>query len=232
MDDDRRALDEVLDRLSKDGTAVFDLDSTLFWTGKRHLRIAREFAELRPELAPIVAGLRAIDIGYDCDLALRAAGWAGDDGEFLRFWGERYFTSEYLAEDEPYPGAVAYVAACAERGRVAYLTGRAEPTMGAGTRDGLERWGLPSGELLMKPSVRLPDAAFKAEALRRLHGVVATFENEPGNANLFARAFPDALHFLVRTVHSPDAEDALPQVRWIDGFADFAPAAPAGALSP
>ncbi len=223
MDESEEALREVLDRLCDGGTVVFDLDSTLFWTGPRHLRILREFAEGDAELERIVDGMRAEDIGYDADLALRAAGWAADSGELLRFWGARYFTSEYLAEDRPYPGALEFAAACAALGDVVYLTGRAEPTMGQGTRDSLARWGFPRGELLMKPSVHLPDSAFKAEAVGRLHGVVATFENEPGNANLLARAFPSALHFLVRTAHSPNAEQASPAVRWIDGFGSFSP---------
>ncbi len=226
MDEGKQALTEVLRQLSDGGTVIFDLDSTLYWTGPRHLRILREFAQGDAELVQVVNGMRAEDIGYDADLALRAAGWGGDSGEFLRFWGARYFTSEYVAEDRPYPGALEFAAACAALGDVVYMTGRAEPTMGSGTRDSLARWGFAEGELLMKPSVRLPDAAFKAEAVARIRGVVATFENEPGNANLFARAFPAGLHFLVRTCHSPRAEAPLPQVRWIDGFGSFATLSP------
>ena len=48
--------------------------------------------------------------------------------------------------------------------------------------------------------------------------VVATFENEPGNANLFLDAFPDALHFLLLTEHSPEAEAPRPELIQTDDF--------------
>jgi hypothetical protein len=58
------------------------------------------------------------------------------------------------------------------------------------------------------------DRAFKDDALSDIRSykgrVIATFENEPGNANLFAQAFPDALHFWLLTLHSPDAERPSP----------------------
>jgi hypothetical protein len=54
------------------------------------------------------------------------------------------------------------------------------------------------------------DRAFKDDALADIRSyqgeVVATFENEPGNANMFLRAFPDALHFLLLTICSPEAD--------------------------
>ena len=42
--------------------------------------------------------------------------------------------------------------------------------------------------------------------------VVASFENEPGNANMFLAAFPDALHVLLQTIHSPGAEPPRPEL--------------------
>ena len=60
----------------------------------------------------------------------------------------------------------------------------------------------------------MSDTGFKDDAtadLRSYRGeVVASFENEPGNANMFLRAFPEALHFLLLTVHSPGAEEPDP----------------------
>jgi hypothetical protein len=68
----------------------------------------------------------------------------------------------------------------------------------------------------LKPSFEMNDRAFKDDALddiRSYQGrVVATFENEPENANLFLRAFPDALHFFLETIHSPNAERPSPEL--------------------
>jgi hypothetical protein len=68
----------------------------------------------------------------------------------------------------------------------------------------------------LKPSFDMADRAFKDEALADIRSyqgeVVATFENEPGNANLFAEAFPDALHFLLETVTSPEPETPRPEL--------------------
>ena len=48
--------------------------------------------------------------------------------------------------------------------------------------------------------------------------VVATFENEPGNANLFVEAFPDAANVLVGHTHRPDAPPPVEQVVRIPDF--------------
>jgi hypothetical protein len=53
--------------------------------------------------------------------------------------------------------------------------------------------------------------------------VVATFENEPGNANLLLEAFPDARHFLLDTVHSPEAEAPDSALIVIEDFTSFQP---------
>ena len=67
----------------------------------------------------------------------------------------------------------------------------------------------------------MEDKAFKDDALsdiRSYHGqVVATFENEPANANLFVRSFPEALHFFLETVSSPEPEEPSPElIRTVD----------------
>jgi hypothetical protein len=78
------------------------------------------------------------------------------------------------------------------------------------------RPGDRSVELHMKPKGGGDDENWKAVAIREIQArslrVVATFENEPGNANLFVAGFPDALHFLLDTVHSPNAEPPCDQL--------------------
>lgn len=214
-------LHDVLADVRSGAVVVFDLDATLLWSGPRHLRIAREFAALRPRAAGSVARMVAEDFGYEAHVALRAAGVRDARllAEFRRFWGQLYFTSKYAMADLPQPGAVDFVHACHERGgRVVYLTGRDEAKMGDGTRRSLLRHAFPLGRgtrLMLKPKTRMSDHEWKQQALPLVEAegrVVATFENEPRNANLYARRFPDALHFLLETVCSPDAEapsDAL-----------------------
>jgi len=212
---------------------VFDLDSTLFTTGPRNLRILREFAargaDRWPEVEAIVASLAVGDIGWGIDACLQARGLT--DGSMLRelraFWRPRFFSDEYLATDLPVPGAVEFVTACHDRGAmIYYLTGRHVGGMEIGTVRALGSHGFPYWRgrcvLHLKPSSAMGDRAFKDDALadvRSYRGrVVATFENEPGNANAFLRAFPEALHFLMQTVHSPGAEAPSPDLVPSDDF--------------
>lgn len=212
---------------------VFDLDSTLFTTGPRNLRILREFAaagvDRWPEVGGIVATLASGDIGWGVAECLRERGL--HDSSMLRelraFWYQRFFTDEYLADDLPVPGAVEFVTACHDHGAmVYYLTGRHVGGMEVGTVRALGAHGFPYGRgrcvLHLKPSFEMSDRAFKDDALadvRSYRGqVVASFENEPGNANAFSRAFPGALHFLMTTIHSPRAEAPVPDLIPNDDF--------------
>jgi hypothetical protein len=232
----RARLNDLL-RLTSDKAAagglpvvVFDLDSTLFSTRPRNLRILREYvAERRPDLVPVVAGLVADDFGWEVRKPLLDRG-VGDEALYAdldRFWFERFFTDAYVVSDEPMPGAAAYATRLWEAGAfVYYLTGRHVGGMEIGTATSLTRHGFPFWRgrvsLHLKPDFRTPDKAHKDEALaeiRSLRGeVVACFENEPANANLFQRAFPDALHFLLQTEHSPDPETPHPDLIRVPDF--------------
>ena len=218
------ALAEVLRRIESAtaaqrlAVAVFDIDSTLYDTGPRNLRILEDFAEsvraARPAIDGWVERVRGADIGWNVMDALRRAGC--DDESLLsqlkRFWGKRFFTDAFVVFDHPVPGAPAFVRACHDRGAlVYYLTGRNVGGMELGTVQALVRDGFPWGSgrtvLHMKPDFATAVAEFKDQALHDIHSlrgeVVATFENEPGNANLFHRAFPGALSFLLETTHAP-----------------------------
>ena len=227
------ALQTTLKRLASTHPAppilVFDLDSTLFSTAARNLRILHEYAEAyggtQPGLTDAASRLSVADMGWNVAEPLRTTGFQ-PNSTLLPFWRERFFTDTYCALDEPTPGAVAYVNTAFNAGAlVYYLTGRHQHGMEKGTLDSLVRHGFPilSGRsvLHLKPDFRTPDAAFKDQAVRRIRelggAVAATFENEPGNANLFARSFPDATHFWIQTIHSPDAEHPRDDlVRFVD----------------
>ncbi|MCY2961252.1 MAG: HAD family hydrolase [Planctomycetota bacterium] len=201
---------------------VFDLDSTLFSTAPRNLAILREFvdenASMHPHLADVAERIGLDDMGWNVHEDLRRFGFS--EAEVLArlkgFWFERFFRDEYLAHDTPVLGAAAFVHACHARGAlIYYLTGRHVGGMEIGTVRSLRENGFPFWRgrcvLHLKPSFEMNDSTFKQEAVldvRSYQGeVVASFENEPGNANMFLRAFPDALHVLLETIHSPNAEE-------------------------
>lgn len=212
---------------------VFDLDSTLFTTAPRNLRILRDFIQAHvgehPHLSELVERIGLDDMGWNVHDDLRRLGV--DDPRVLdrlkAFWGERFFTDDYLRHDEPVPGAAAYVAACHARGAlIYYLTGRHVGGMEIGSVRSLTEKGFPFWRgrcvLHLKPSFEMNDRAFKDDALSDIRSyqgeVIATFENEPGNANLFLRAFPEALHFLLLTIHSPGAEAPSKELVTSDDF--------------
>jgi beta-phosphoglucomutase-like phosphatase (HAD superfamily) len=217
-----------IDRVCASGrlpVAVFDLDSTLFTTGPRNFAILQEFLGEpgREGLARELAQLRQEEIGWNIQDCLRQRG-IGDRAlwdELRRFWTARFFTDAYVLHDRALPGAAAFVTACHTHGAlIYYLTGRHVGGMELGTVAALRSEGFPFWRgrcvLHLKPSFEMGDAAFKDDAvadIRSYRGeVVATFENEPGNANMFLRSFPAALHFLLTTVHSPNAEPGDPQL--------------------
>lgn len=212
---------------------VFDLDSTLFSTKQRNLAILEEFAAEHagefPELAGHVEALEPADMGWNTLQPVRDRGYehARLSERFAPYWYERFFTDEYLAHDVPNPGAVTFAKACHERGALLYyLTGRHVGGMEVGTVQALVRHGFPyfRGRALLhlKPSYDMPDFAYKEQAVGdiRSHGgvVVATFENHPANANLFARSFPDALNFLLETEAPDDAPEPRPELIRIPDF--------------
>jgi len=231
-------MSELLQALEKTATVaasgqlpimVFDLDSTLFNTAGRHLAILKAFAELEPIIHPIVGALTHADFGWRIDGPLRARGFV-DEAVLQRlngYWFERFFTDDWVQHDYPNPGAVAYVQRAHRAGAlVYYLTGRHVGGMERGTMAALLSAGFPvyTGRdiLHLKPSFHDNDKAFKTTALRRIQSlrgtVVATFENEPGNANLFMDAFPSASHFLVSDVRSPDGDQPAPELIEVPDF--------------
>ncbi|OIP30859.1 MAG: hypothetical protein AUK47_24020 [Deltaproteobacteria bacterium CG2_30_63_29] len=207
---------------------IYDLDSTLFNTGARSLQILREFCVLRPELLPFAAALDPATMGYLLQDDLRALGY--EDEAVLEalgdFWKVRFFLDNYIQYDLPYPGALELVQRSIEAGMLPYyLTGRDTENMREGTVKALRSHGFPlDGEIVLrtKPCWEDTDLRFKTEVieeLRALGDVVLVFENEPKNANMFARAFPAATVVLHDTVCSPDPPVLDPEVARVPNLA-------------
>jgi hypothetical protein len=228
-----RPLDEVLQRVSVAARAgerpvvVFDIDSTLFDTARRNLWIVRQWAG-GGAFADLADDLLESEFGWDvAEPLMRRGPLPAEALAALReHWRAHFFTDEAVGHDAPAPGAAAFARAVHDAGGHAYyLTGRHIDGMGLGTAGALTRHGFPLWRgrttLHMKPHFDLPDGRFKALALADIRDTgttVATFDNEPGNCNVFRRAFPSARHFLFGRVRSPDAELPDDGVEALDSF--------------
>jgi hypothetical protein len=201
--------------LGSQAVLAFDLDSTLFDNLPRQARILREFGAARGLMPLGVCMASHWSSGWDMKTAMRNCGLPSEQVEAVydaarSFWLERFFTSEYCAEDVAIEGAAAFTHDVVGTGaQLAYVTGRPE-RMREGTVEAMRRCGLAlPGEgspfLLMKPTQRESDDAFKREAharLGKLGRVVAAFDNEPTHANDYQRQFPEATVFHLATDHS------------------------------
>lgn len=210
-----RALLEQARSLGRQAVLAFDLDSTLFDNRPRQARILREFGVARKLTALAACEPHHWVSGWDMRDAMRRCGLPEAEVEHhfddaRRFWGERFFTSDYCVEDIAIEGAAAFTLAVVETGaQLAYVTGRHEG-MRAGTVECMRRHGLATPDeervhLLMKPGAFDDDDAFKRDAHARLGTlgrVIAAFDNEPTHANDYRRRFPEATVVHLATDHS------------------------------
>jgi hypothetical protein len=200
--------------------AIFDLDGTLFDNRTRTMFILREISEKFSEQVPQL--VEAFDTFQELSLIQYGlqdtfANFKITDRKEIAFitqeWEKRFFTDDYQKFDIPLQGAKSYVTGVHEAGAtVIYLTGRDVSRMLVGTAESLRLFGFPVGivgtMMIVKREFEEKDEIFKRDVvsyLKRLGSIEAIFENEPMNSNILARAFPDALSFLVLTQHRPDA---------------------------
>jgi hypothetical protein len=124
------------------------------------------------------------------------------------------------------PGASAFVNACYTAGAsIVYLTGRDLPNMSVGTFASLRDLGFPIGvvasTLVTKPTYDMPDTEFKravAPAFSRVGHVIASFDNEPANINLFLEYHPHAHAVFVDTQHAPSPPVLDERASVVDSF--------------
>jgi hypothetical protein len=237
FDDQSRLLGTIVSRCShrsSDPTpvVVFDLDGTLMDNRPRTCAILRDFGELVKAQEPAVAeALRQVQpdqLAYLLSDSMERLGIHRTElvAALQVYWRERFFIDDYLTHDIALPGAVKFAHDCYEAGAILiYMTGRDLPLMGTGSFRSLRDLGFPIGvpgtELVLKPDASMPDEAYKrleAPKLARVGRVVAAFDNEPGNCNVFKLHFPDAESVFVDTQHLPGAPPLSPGVATIGDF--------------
>ena len=215
-------------------TVIFDVDGTILDIRPRVLKIVHEYAreelqKVRPQLSEQVLKMDVADIQYAIADTLKNGGINEDalitNGSI--FWAERFFSTDYLINDVPNKGVLEFVRKLYASGaRIVYLTGRDQPRHLEGTIRVLQKFGFPVGlqgtELIMKPTSTMPDAIFKQRItsyLRSTGKVVAAFDNEPANVNVYRRAFgSDTISVLFETLHSPNPPPLIDGVYRLDSF--------------
>lgn len=207
---------------------VFDLDHTLFDNGPRTLALLRDYAREAGESA-LQAALETqptTNVPYMVGEVLSRAGEHRPEivEAARKYWGDRFFTDDIQRLDVPVPGAQSYVADVFEAGAtVVYLSGRDAPNMLVGCAESLRTHRFPVGlahtVIVLKPTWDMPDLDFKRDVidfLSSLGVVVASFDNEPANCNMFRRMFPQAVSVFLDTAHAPDSpplDAGIPTIR-------------------
>jgi len=211
---------------------VLDLDGTLMDNRPRTVAILHDLAKIwrekHPEAAALLEASTSERLAYLLNDSLRRLKISEQAlvAEATEYWRSRFFADDDLVHDTALEGAVHFVRACHMRGAtVVYLTGRDLPMMGLGTFASLRSLGFPIGvagvEIILKPDAQMADEAFKrmlAPTLARVGEVVASFDNEPANCNLFKEAYPDAEVIFVDTQHVPGAPPLRPDCPVVADF--------------
>lgn len=236
-----RILDRCARRTEKGAPVlVLDLDGTLMDNRPRTIAILKDLAvlwkEKHPEAAAALTGCAPEKLAYLLSDSLRRLKIVDPVlvGEATEYWRSRFFTDDDLRHDTALAGAVSFVRACHARGAtVVYLTGRDLPMMGLGTFASLRTLGFPLGvagvEIILKPDAQMADEAFKrmvCPTLARCGEVVASFDNEPANCNLFKEEYPNAEIVFVDTQHVPGAPALRADIGVIEDFAAARPLTP------
>jgi hypothetical protein len=229
-------LDDIIKKVSetkKSGElpiVIFDLDGTLFYTGYRTKQIFLEFAREKgdSELVKKVESMDVYKMKYRVRESLKEAGIEDSilQKEILDAWRLKFFKSDYLKYDKPIPGSVEFVNELSDSCvLIIYLTGRDAPGTLIGTVSSLQNSGFPMGtirtELIMKKEPYAKSTPFKKKSLlyiEKLGTVVAAFENEPANINLFYETFPDAISVFLETSHKPNAPPVKEAIHRIDNY--------------
>lgn len=209
---------------------LFDLDSTLFDNSPRVHKIIQDFVEehkdIYPEHVEKMSLIKRQDIVWGIKENLKKVNIHDEEinNKVIRYWFERFFSNEYII-DLPLNGSQQFVKDLERVGvRIIYLTGRFE-SMREGTERNIVEHGFPlepNGiNLVLKPDPKMPDDTFKhqtMESMKRFGDMIAGFENEPINSNIFQEHYPDSEIFFLETNHSINPPNISDKIHTIKDF--------------
>ncbi|HRK02868.1 MAG TPA: HAD family hydrolase [Oligoflexia bacterium] len=237
----RKKLDHLVET-TKAPVAIFDLDGTVFDVTYRTMEIVKRFAatprwrEQYADFIPALEKLRYQDFGYNIETTLNNVGigkYSERAAHFVHevetYWFRHFFTDELVLADVAYQGARECVVHLKKLGvHIVYLSGRDIPNMSRGTIESLEKFGFPikghGVTLCLKPAYGQDDLLFKKQSIEtigREGTVIATFDNEPANVDMFIKAFPDAVHFHFLSHYARHMELAGPHFYAISSFGEI-----------
>lgn len=210
---------------------LFDLDATLLDNTPRVYKIMQEFIKdyylIYPEEIEKLKNLKRRDIVWGLKQNLKKVGIDPNEKfmkEIFKFWYERFFSNDYII-DVPIKGSVEFVNKAKEIGfEIVYLTGRFE-SMRKGTIENLEENNFPikdkNKDLVMKPSDEIADHDFKhiaMDEIKKYGYILAGFDNEPINVNIFKDHLPDSEIFFIETNHSLNPPNLKNDIHTISNF--------------
>lgn len=209
---------------------LFDLDSTLFDNSPRVYKIIQDFIEehrdIYPEHTEKMSYIRRQDIVWGIKENLKKINVHDEElvNKVIRYWYEKFFSNDYII-DVPLSGSCQFVKDLESSGvKIVYLTGRFE-SMREGTEKNLLEHGFPlyeNGEnLVLKPNPKISDEEFKhqsMESMRKFGDMLAGFENEPINSNIFQEHYPEADIFFLETNHSLNPPNLNEKIHTIKNF--------------
>lgn len=209
---------------------LFDLDSTLFDNSPRVHKIIQDFIndhkDIYPEYTDKMKSIKRQDIVWGIKENLKKIDLHDEDivNKVIKYWYDRFFSNEYII-DVPLKGSSNFIKDLENSGvRIIYLTGRFE-SMREGTERNINEHGFPldpnGGNLVLKPDPRMPDDTFKHQSMEKMKSfgnMIAGFENEPVNSNIFQDHFPKSEIFFLETNHSLNPPNLNDKVHTIKDF--------------
>jgi hypothetical protein len=213
---------------------IFDLDDTIFDAGSRTLHILQlaskipEILELEPDLPSKLESLTSDKVLYHVMDTLELLGVRSAKAKNLisDYWWAHFF--ELCEVDDLVPGSQGYVQELHRLGAdIIYLTGRHRLGAERGTLLSFEKNGFPIGErarLILKPEKSMCDFTFKHHATKDIPTkdlIVAAFDNEPRQVNMFKSVAPQAHVVFMDRRHAGHPERPLPEIPWIKDFSGW-----------
>lgn len=212
---------------------LFDLDSTLFDNSPRVHKIIQDFINehknIYPQETEKMSMIKRQDIVWGIKENLKKVNIIHDElsEKVIKYWFERFFSNDYVV-DVPLNGASEFVRDIQDAGlRVVYLTGRFE-SMREGTERNIIEHNFPldqdGGNLILKPDPKTPDHLFKnqtMQSMKRFGEMIAGFENEPLNSNIFQEHYSQSSIFFLETNHSLNPPNLNDKIHTLKNFCYF-----------